>query len=154
MKIYINNLNLNILKDIQEALVKELINSEYYIQLYTNEGIFNIEKNNVYYLEPFDNDIKIYEKYFKDFTIIVDSSYFKKTITSSINGNKHLSINIKKDYYKLNKGSKVQLVIENQQDISSGHYTPSDIYFEFHENIDINEIFIKQDIIEFLSLLN
>ena len=154
MKIYINNLNLNILKDIQEALVKEVVNSEYYIQLYTNEGIFNIEKNYVYYLEPFDNDVKIYEKYFKDFTIIVDSSYFKKTITSSINGNKHLSINIKKDYYKLNKGSKIQLVIENHEDISSGHYIPSDIYFEFHENIDINEIFIKQDIIEFLSLLN
>ena len=30
----------------------------------------------------------------------------------------------------------------------------NDIYFELNKEIDINEIFIKKEIIEFLSLLN
>ena len=34
MKIYINNLNLNIIKDIQQVLSEQLVNSEYYIQLF------------------------------------------------------------------------------------------------------------------------
>lgn len=154
MKIYINNLNLNILKDIQEILEKQLVNSDNYIQLYTNEGIFTIEKDNIYSLEPIDIDVKIYENYFNNFTLILDKSYFKKTSTVCIYGNKHLSTNIKRDIYKLNKQSKLQLIIENHERDIFGHYIPSDIYFEFDVDNDINEIFIKHDIIEFLSLLN
>ena len=154
MKIYINNYNLNILKDIQDTLQKEFINSENYIQLYTNEGIFRIEKNIIYSLDPVDIDIKIYERYFHDFTLIVDLSYFKKNTTKTINGNIHLSTSIKKDFYKINKQSKLQLVIENIEQINSGHYIPSDIYFELDVLTDINELFIKQEIIEFLSMLN
>jgi len=154
MKIYINNLNLNVLKDIQEILENQLVNSENYIQLYTNEGIFRIEQNNIYSLEPIDTDVKIYEKYFNDFTLIVDLSYFKKTSTTSIYGNKHLYTSIKRDFYKLNKQSKLQLVIENHENIIPGDYIPSDIYFEFDGTNDINELFIKHDIIEFLSPLN
>ena len=154
MKIYINNFNLNILKDIQDTLQKEFINSENYIQLYTNEGIFRIEKNIIYSLDPVDIDIKIYERYFHDFTLIVDLSYFKKNTITTINGNIHLSTSIKKNFYKINKQSKLQLVIENIEQINSGHYIPSDIYFELDGSNDINELFIKQDIIEFLSVLN
>ena len=154
MKIYINNLNLNFLKDIQGILEKHYINCENYIQLYTNEGFFRIEKNNIYSLEPVDIDVKIYEKYFNDFTLIVDLSYFKKTSITCIYGNNHLSTSIKRDIYKINKQSKLQLVIENHESDLSGHYNPSDIYFELDGNNNINELFIKQDIIEFLSLLN
>jgi hypothetical protein len=154
MKIYINNLNLNILKDIEDILSNQYVISDNYIQLYTNEGIYSIEKDNIYALEPIDKDIKIYEKYFNNFTIIVDSSYFKKTLTSCINGNRHLSVNVKKDFYRFHKNSKMQLIIENHKNMLSGDYIPSDIYFEFDQNIDINELFIKQDITEFLSLLN
>ena len=154
MKIYINNFNLNILKDIQDTLQKEFINSENYIQLYTNEGIFRIEKNIIYSLDPVDIDIKIYERYFHDFTLIVDLSYFKKNTITTINGNIHLSTSIKKNFYKINKQSKLQLVIENIEQINSGHYIPSDIYFELDFLTDINELFIKQEIIEFLSMLN
>jgi len=154
MKIYINNLNLNILKDIQDALQKEFISCENYIHLYTNEGIFIIEKNIIYSLDPVDIDVKIYERYFHDFTLIVDPSYFKKTTTTTINGNRHLSTSIKKNFYKINKQSKLQLVIESIEQINTGDYIPSDIYFELDGSHDINELFIKQEIIEFLSVLN
>ena len=154
MKIYINNLNLNILKNIQDSLQKEFISCENYIQLYTNEGIFRIEKNIIYSLDPIDIDVKIYEKYFHDFTLIVDTSYFKKTTTTTIDGNKHLSTSIKKDYYKINNQTKLQLIIESIEQINSGHYILSDMYFELDGSNDINELFIKQDIIEFLSVLN
>jgi hypothetical protein len=154
MKIYINNLNLNILKDIQELLAKQFISSENYIQLYTNEDIYYIEKNKIYRLEPVDKDIKIYEKYFNNFTLIVDLSYFKQHDTLSIYGNNHLAINIKKEFYKLNKNSKIELIIENCYNLSNGEYNPTDIYFQLNQDTDINELFIKQDIIEFLSLLN
>lgn len=154
MKIYIDNLNINLLKDIQNLLESYLITSEYYIQIYTNEGIYKIEKNNIYSLEPLDKDIEIYKNYYNNFTLIVDSSYFKKTYVSSIYGNTHLSLNIKKNIYKLNKTSKIQLVIENNDNKLFDNFVPFDIYFESNENIDINELFIKQEINEFLSVLN
>ena len=153
MKIYINNFNLYALKDVQELLKELLINSVYYIQLYTNEGIYHIEKKNIYNLEIIDKDVKIYEKYSGDFTIIVDSSYFNRVKTSSINGIDHLNMHIRKDNYKLNKNSQLTLVIENQSQIDQ--YTPIDIYFELNDNnINVNELFFKKEIIEFLSLLN
>ncbi len=154
MKIYIDNLNLNFLKDIQSLLKNNFVNSEQYIRIFTNEGIYQIEQNNIFNLSPFDADIKIYKNYYKNFTMIVDNSYFKKESVLSIYGNNHLSSNIRRDIYKLNKQSKFNIVIENNDSKILGNFMPIDFYFESNENIDINELFIKQEINEFLSLLN
>lgn len=152
MKIYINNFNLEILNDISEQIKEYIINSETYITLYTGEGIYNIEDKNIYILEPYDKDIKKYDNYYKNFTLIVDPSYFNIKNVNSIHGENHITFNTIKQIYKLNKKSDIQLIIkfcfENKKII------PNDIYFEITKDIDINEVLIKKELIEFLSLLN
>jgi hypothetical protein len=152
MKIYINNLNLDILNEIAEIIKDKLLNTETYIELFTDEGIYHIEDKNIYILDTNDNIIKKYENYYNNFTIIVDTSYFNKKQISSIHGEKHLSFKTKKNYYKLNGNSNVYLIIKYYYDKSK--LIPNDIYFELDREIDINDIFIKKEIIEFLSILN
>lgn len=152
MKIYINNLNLELLKDISELFKENLINCEKYIELYTEEGIYNIQDKICHQLHIFDKDIKRFDKYYENFTLIVDPSYFNEEQINSIQGNIHESIQITKQAYKLNKSSSLQIIIkfcnENKKLI------PYDIYLYSNKDIDINDILIKKEIIEFLSVLN
>jgi hypothetical protein len=152
MKIYINDLNLDILNDIAEILKVYMINSETYIKLYTNEGIYNIEDKKIYSLDACDKEIKILKNYYKNFTLIIDYSFFHKHICSSIHGETHLSFQTKKYYYKINPSSELQLVIKYIS--NNGKFVPNDIYFDFQKDIDINDLFIKKEINEFLSVLN
>jgi hypothetical protein len=68
-------------------------------------------------------------------------------------GNEHLHKKIKKNIYKLNPKSKIYFIIESSSN-SDNKFVSTDVYFECNELVDINELFIKQEIIEFLSLLN
>lgn len=149
MKIYIDNLNLTIIKEVLANIQPYHVSTENNINIFTNEGIFSIEQNVLYKLDPVDIAIKIHKNYFEDFTLIVDESYFNKIKTTSIYGIKHLHKNITKYIHKLNKHSKLKLVIEMiDMDLVN------DIYFELDTPCDINELFIKHEIIEFLLLLN
>ena len=38
--------------------------------------------------------------------------------------------------------------------LNNNKLTPHDIYFESNKDIDMNNLFVKNEIIEFLSLLN
>ena len=149
MQIYINNLNLDIINDISELFKEYLYNSEMYTQLFTDDGIYHID-DQIYLLETFDNDIKIYNKYYNNFSLIVDPSFFKKQKVNSVLGNTHISFQIIKQYYRLSKISKIKLVIEYYLDNGK---KPFNIYFISTENNDINDFFIKEEIIEFLSVL-
>lgn len=151
MKIYINNFNLDLLNEIAEQFKNNLINTESYVKLYTNEGIYRIENKNIYMLDTIDKDIKKYNNYYNYYTLIVDSSYFRKNIVSCIHGDKHLSFQTKKNIYKINKNSSVQMIIKYIY--KNERIIPNDIYFELNIDIDINDNFIKKEIIEFLSLL-
>jgi hypothetical protein len=153
MRIYINNLNLTILTKIQNSLNDLLIKMETYIELYTNESIYQIDNKRIYILEPKDGEISVYKNYFNDITLVVDNSYFKKSIENSVYGNEHLHKKIKRNIYKLNAKSKICFVIELAENLDN-LFVPNDVYFECDELIDIKEIFIKQELIEFLSLLN
>jgi hypothetical protein len=154
MKIYIENFNLTILNEIEKAFHDVLVNSDAIIDVYTNEGIFNIEGNNSFILDPQDKEVKIIKNYFDNYNLIIDYSYFKKTKINSIYGNKHITKKIIRNYYKLNKHSKISLVIDIEENIDNNELIPNDIYFQCNEDININELFIKQEIIEFLSALN
>ena len=152
MKIYINNLNLNILNELSNNFKNLLIDTKQYIVLYTEEGIYEINNKLIYHLEQIDRDIKKYENFYNEFTLIVDPSFFNKHIETSIIGTKHISNQIVKYIYKLNKKSDLNLIIEYY--LHDSKMIENDIYFELNKEIDINEIFIKKEIIEFLSLLN
>ena len=154
MKIYINNLNLDIINDISELFKEYLINSETYIKLYTNEGIYRIEDKQIYFLDVCDKQIKIVEDYYNNFTLVIDPSFFHKQVCSSIHGETHLSFQIFKKYYKLYKSSNISLIIKYLSNNINQKLTPNDMYFECNKDIDINDIFVKNELIEFLSLLN
>ncbi len=151
MKVYINNFNENTIFSIQTLLSDLLITVDHYIEIYTNEGIYQVDSNHIYLLEPKDGETFIYKNYVNDVTLIVDNSYFLKTISTSIHGNEHIHVNIKKHIYKLNPKSKLRFIIEIKDALDKLMY---DVYFECDEMVNIKELFIKQEIIEFLSLLN
>lgn len=152
MKIYINNLNLDIINDLSELFKENLVRTEKYIELYTNDGIYRIEDKNTYYLDVIDKEIQILEKYYENFSIIVDPSFYHKKNTSSIHGDKHQSLQIMEKHYKFNKSSPISLVLKYYLDKSE--YLANDIYIESQKEININDLFIKNEIIEFLSVLN
>jgi hypothetical protein len=153
MKIYINNFNLNSLPNSQKSLSDILVETQTYTELFTNESIYHINNKHIYLLEPKDGEIIIYKNYFNDISLVVDNSYFNKIIETSVNGNEHLHKKINKFIYKFNPKSKLSFVIEMTNNVDN-LLVPNDVYFEYVELIDIKELFIKQEIIEFLSLLN
>lgn len=152
MRIYINNFNLDILNDISDLFKEYMTNTEIYIELYTNQGIYHIEEKKIYFLDTCDKDIEIVDNYYNHFTLICDPSFFKKNICTSIHGDTHLALQTKKYIYKINPSSEIQMVIKYI--LNGDKFIPNDIYFEFEKNIDINDVFIKKEIIEFLSVLN
>lgn len=150
MKIYIKEFAP---KNVKHLLSDLLTKQESYIQLYTSEGIYAIYNNQVYALESKDGEIKIVSNYVNNIDLIVDYSYFTKKKEMSVFGNKHVQENVEKYVYKLNKQSKVSFVLETQYNLES-EFMKEIVYFESNENIHINELFVRQEIIEFLSLLN
>jgi hypothetical protein len=153
MRVYINNFNLDILNDISDLFKEYMINSETYIRLYTNEGIYHIEGKKIFLLEPCDKDIKIFDNYYNKISLIVDTSFFNKQICTSVHGDTHLSLQTKKNTYQINPSCEIKMVIEYISN-NDGKFIPNDIYFETEKDIDINDLFIKKEINEFLSVLN
>ena len=155
MKLYINNFNIDILSDIMKQLSDKYIRSELYIQIYSDEGIYRVDNDTtIKKLICIDNNIKILKKYYNEFTLIADPSYYTTEIVNNI-APVHISTSIKRYFYEINESSKIQLVIEgevtkNANDIINAN----DIYFEVPNNIDINDALVKKEIIVFLSLLN
>ena len=162
MKIYINLLNLDVLPDILKLLNNYYVNSYTYIQIYSMDGIYEANNCIIYKLNAHDNDFKIYENYYNEFTLLVDPSYYTKEEVYQINP-EHISKKIKKCVFELNKNSKIKLVIEGEvvddkhfyKRISSEYgISPNDMYFEVPENTDITDALVKKELNEFLSCLN
>ena len=152
MKLYINNLNLDILSSIIDVFKEYLVYSENFLNVYTDQGMYMVTDKDVFLLNPIDKDVKVFENYYNNFSLILDPSFYNKEKTSSVNGETHLSIRSKKVFYKINKQSNVKVIIEYIS--NNTKMVPNDIYFEIDNNNDINELFIKKELIEFLSLLN
>ncbi len=151
MKIHINNFNLDVLENIMYLFNDYLINCTTYIQIYSIDGMYQVHNSTTNKLVPVDNDIKIINKYYKNFDIIVDPSYYNVVKETTIDPN-HISTKMKKHFYKINKNSSIQLTIESE--IIDDKIFPYDIYFELPNDKDINDPLVKEEIIVFLSLLN
>lgn len=153
MKIYISNFNIDIINDIKQQFKEYLVDNKKYINIYTDENIYLIENNITFKLDVIDKEIKIYNNYFDIFNLIVDESYFKRNTTNSILGSTHYYFSVEESIYKINKNSNLKLVI-----LSKSHSEQTklinDIYFETEKDIDINELFFKKELIEFLSMFN
>ncbi len=154
MRIYIHNVNLRALNNIHKSLTELLTETKSYIEVYTNESIYQIDDKYITLLEPKDGEITFHQNYYENISLIVDKSYFQKTNETSVYGNKHLHKLIRKYIYKLNPKSKVSFVVETSPLLDDITFAAIDSYFECTEQVDIKELFIRQEINEFLSLLN
>lgn len=162
MKIYINLLNLDALSDILKLLTNYFINSYTCVQIYSVEGIYEVNNSTINKLIAHDNKLQILENYYNGFTLLVDTSYYNKEKVYQVHSN-HISRKIKKCFFELNKNSKIKLVIEGEV-IDDKHFykrisneygiSPNDMYFELPDNTDLNDALVKNEIIEFLSCLN
>jgi hypothetical protein len=157
MKLYINNLNIELLSDIIKQLSDKYISSETYIQIYSDEGIYRIDDDaTIKKLICLDKDIKIFKNYYNDFTLIADPSYYTTEIVNNVVP-EHISTRMKRCFYEINKKSFLRLVIESEvieETKNNNNMRDNDIYFEVPNNIDINDALVKKEIIVFLSLLN
>ena len=151
MKLYINNYNIDNLSGIIKLLKEWQVKTETYIEIYSDEGIYEIDETCIKQKNITDREITIFKEYYDIFTLILDESYYTFEKINKLPSN-HFSKKINKRYFALNRETKIQLIIESL--ILDDFTQPYDIYFELDENINIMDNLIKKEIIEFLSLLN
>ena len=163
MKIYINNLNIDILSAIMSNIKEQYVSSETYIQIYANDGMYQINDKTIQKCNPVDHEIQLHNNYYENYTLIVDPSYYTFETIHKI-PLEHVSTKMKKYIYQINKNADIRLVIEGpliEDNITSAKkgttdydIKPCDLYFETPDTIDITNTLIKKEINVFLSLLN
>ena len=153
MRIYIDNLRIpnmetNFLKFVQTN-IKNIKNIEYQ-DIYSLEGIFRIQNNNIIKLIPKDSPIEKIN--YNNITFLIDKSEYevlKNIYNIPFN---HILYNIKQIEYKLNNKSKISLIVEYTRTLQKIDQKNINIYFSTNEeNLDT---ILKDDILEYLSLIN
>ena len=176
MKIYINHFNLDILSELIKNLTEYNVKTEEYIQLYSTKGIYMVDYGSTIKLNPIDHDIIILKNFYEGFTLIVDPSFYIAEKVSQIPP-EHITTRVKRYVFALkknqpqthirNKKLRINLIIETeiQTDQDEAFYflkknntenadLYKNIFFEMPNDIDVNDSLVKEEIIEFLSLLN
>ena len=137
--------------------------------IYSTEGIFYLDNNTTYKLLYNDKTITKLEKYYEQLDLIIDKSTITREITCQIPP-KHLANPIKTFIFKKDTQSKIKLVIIGNKSFNhiNNSNIPfmdknlnkelqviiSDFYMDVPDDIDLNNIFIKEEISEFLFMLN
>jgi hypothetical protein len=150
-KIYLANYLPDKIKNkmpILEPFLKKEIN--YSILYSEDQGLFKIEKNNIYQLYPIDFPITTDDKN----NFIIDKSYFKEERIYQIPFN-HIKKDITQFYYCIgkeerNKPTLLYLVIEGFYE-KPQQFISTNFYFETDENIDSH--FLKEELNNMLNLI-
>lgn len=150
MKLYIDNYNPIKLIDKMNLLNKYLADSKQIIFIYSDDGIFEITNNDMYFLD-ISNEHTQHITYNPTTIFIVDYTNIKKQ-TSYYIPVEHYSIETKVYRYRLPKNNNLEFVIyttkKNDKEI------PYDFYFEMEDKEDLTNIFVHKNINVFLSMLN
>ena len=156
MKIYIENYNIENLSKKMKGLNKYLTNKTNVIEVYSDEGIFIIDQQNIYKVDYLDKPIKNV-KYINEtntiFDMMIDSSETTSTIVNQLPPD-NVIMKTETQVYQTNATSKVKLVIISQLNKPVNEYKPHDFYFDVSNDIDINSPIFKEDINVFLFHLN
>jgi len=151
MRIFIKDYDIFKLKDKIKTLDKYLVNAKTNYEAFSKEGQFFIDSINTYKLVQNDKKPKTIEKYSNNYDIIVDYTTTTKVEVTQIPAD-ILIIYVKNLYYSLDKNSKIKMLIKISNDIEEVNIL--DFYLEINEEVDLNNIFIKDEINVFLSMLN
>jgi hypothetical protein len=111
--------------------------------IYSTEGIFSVEPNNIFKMIPVDKPIKKITNYKKGVTILIDESYFEKQLVYSQIPFDHILLEQSFKYYCLGNIDGVifdiYLVIEE--------HNPVNFYFVTNEELN------KDNFIKLLNLI-
>lgn len=160
MKIYIKVDNLFKLSNKLSLLKKYYINSQISYEVFSQEGLFIIDKNSVFRLIHIDKEIINFENYYNNISLIADYSYTNNLLTFQL-PREHVLIPYIYLFFTLPNKSNIKLVIQTTDlsiDPTDNNFliniVATDLYFESKEDIDLNNLFIKEEINVFLSHLN
>ena len=162
MRVYINHFNLDALPNMLTMLDDKLVKTETYIQVYSIDGIYQINMSTMKKQNSVDSDIEILNDYHENFTLIVDKSHFIEEDATSFDPD-HISTRMKRCIFETSKGSPIKLIIEGEtveerggffKNKTSQNLVPNNIYFEMANNLNVRDALVKKELIEFLLLLN
>tara|TARA_E500000331_G_scaffold355045_1_gene409597 strand:+ start:120 stop:581 length:462 start_codon:yes stop_codon:yes gene_type:complete len=151
MRIYLDKLWLNINFNKIENI---LSSCEELIYLYSVDGIYIIQNNKLMKMEIYDGEVNTIDDYIDNHNITIDTTILKKSreIVSCIPCN-HIKINKKNNYYKLRDKSPLTFVVEFIDENVSDFYFILEGYHAKYSNADLNNPSIKEDFIDFLSII-
>jgi hypothetical protein len=155
MKIFIENYPISNLVNIIPSLKKHLVYTKQLLEIICSEGQYCVDNSKVYKIIVNDKDLVIHKNYYNDLNLLLDYSYSVLIETNQI-PNHNIEVTYKYYYFALNKSSKLKLVIQTLYDVADeiNNINPIDFYFETEGDVEINNIFFKDEINVFLSLLN
>jgi hypothetical protein len=156
MKIYIENYSITNLSKKMKGLNKYLTNKTNTIEIYSDEGIFSVDQQNIHKITYLDKPVKKV-KYINEnntvFDILIDTSEATSSIVNHFPPD-NLIMKTETQVYQTSATSKVKLVIFSLLNKHVNEYKPHDFYFDVSDDIDINSPIFKEDINVFLFHLN
>ena len=156
MKIYIDNYNITNLSKKMKGLNKYLTNKTNTIDVYSDEGIFSVDQQNIHKVTYLDKPVKKV-KYINEtntiFDLMIDSSETTLSIVNQLPPD-NIIMKTETQVYQTSATSKVKLVIVSLLNRQLNEYKPHDFYFDVSNDIDINSPIFKEDINVFLFHLN
>jgi len=156
MKIYIDNYNITNLSKKMKGLNKYLTNKTNTIDVYSDEGVFSVDQQNIHKVTYLDKPIKKV-KYINEtntiFDLMIDSGEITSCIVNQLPPD-NLIMKTETQVYQTSATSKVKLVIISLLNRQLNEYKPHDFYFDVSNDIDINSPIFKEDINVFLFHLN
>ena len=156
MKIYIDNYNITNLSKKMKGLNKYLTNKTNTIDVYSDEGVFSVDQQNIHKVTYLDKPIKKV-KYINEtntiFELMIDSGEITSCIVNQLPPD-NLIMKTETQVYQTSPTSKVKLVIISLLNRQLNEYKPHDFYFDVSNDIDINSPIFKEDINVFLFHLN
>ena len=152
MKLYIENYDILKISKKLKQLSGLFINNSYKKEIYSNEGVFTIDKNNLYKITYLDGEISKIPKYIDNVNIIIDKSEETREIVNQLPFDNFI-LNLETRNYVLNPQSKIKLVIDF---IITDNMNPEpyNFYIDIPNIVDINSHLFKEDLNVFLFHLN
>jgi len=173
VRVYIENYSLGnsgLLSKL-ELLDNYFMSSSTYTRILSSSGIFHIENNKMYKMNPIDKPITTCKNYIGAIGLILDKSIYEKVVIYSQIPYDHVFTNIVTFQYSIatsNKNGKkdpnlilvvegtysenlVDLLLSNAKTNKYHHFVPTNIYFLAME--EINNYLMKEELVEFLSVL-
>jgi hypothetical protein len=142
-KIYIDNYNPSILANKLNLLKDLLVDTKLIKEIYSTDGLYRLENNVLYQLEPaFKTNIEV--KKFTNITFIIDSTPVTKVEVQSQLPIGYLIVPTSISAYKK---SGLTLYVESIESNIVG------FYFEYNGKIDFTNQFFKEDLSMFLNVL-